>query len=40
MFTRIALRALKVFYSDVDKGLIAVNCEEKQNFPQHPVSYG
>ena len=32
MYTRIALRALKVSYSDVSEGGIAVNCEKTQFF--------
>ena len=32
LYTRIALRALKVSYSDVGEGGIAVNCEKKQVF--------
>ena len=34
LYTRITLRALKVSYSDVDGGGVAVN---GKNFPQHPV---
>ena len=44
MYTRIALRALKVSYSDVGEGEVAVKCEKTQFFPntlylQYGVSY-
>ena len=39
-YTRIALRALKVPYSDVGDGGVAVNCEKKTIFPEHPVCTG
>ena len=32
VYTRIALRALKVSYSDVGEGAVAVNCEKTQFF--------
>ena len=32
LYTRIALRALKVSYSDVGEGGVAVNCEKTQFF--------
>ena len=32
LYTRIALRALKVSYSDVSEGGVAVNCEKAQFF--------
>ena len=32
VYTRIALRALKVSYSDVGEGAFAVNCEKAQFF--------
>ena len=32
LYTRIVLRALKVFYSDLGEGGVAVNCEKKHNF--------
>ena len=31
------LRALKVSYSNVGEGGVAVNCEKKTIFPEHPV---
>ena len=37
MYIRIAFRALKVSYSDVGKGEVAVNCEKNTIFPEHPV---
>ena len=30
-------RALKVSYSDVGEGRVALNCEKKTFFPEHPV---
>ena len=33
----IALRALKVSYSDVGEGGVAVKCEKNTIFPEHPV---
>ena len=33
------LRAIKVSYSDVGEGGVAVNCERKTVFPEHPVVY-
>ena len=38
LYTRIAMRALKVSYSDVSEGSFAVNCEKK--FPEHPAFEG
>ena len=35
--SRIALRALKIFYSDVGEGGVAVNCEKNTIFAEHPV---
>ena len=32
VYTRIALRALKVSYSDVGEGGVAVNCEKKTQY--------
>ena len=37
LYTRIALRALKVSYSDVGEGGVVVNCEKNTIFPEHPV---
>ena len=37
LYTRIVLRALKVFYSDLGEGGVAVNCEKNTFFPEHPV---
>ena len=34
---RIVLRALKVSYSDVGEGGVAVKCENNTIFPEHPV---
>ena len=39
MYTRIALRALKVFYSDVGEGGDAVNCEKNTICNEHPVAH-
>ena len=36
-FTHIAFGALKVSYSDVGEGGVAVNCEKNAIFPKHPV---
>ena len=33
------LRALKVSYSNVGEGGVAVNCEKNTIFPEHPVYY-
>ena len=38
MHTRIVLRALKVSYSNVDEGGVAVNCEKNTIFLDHPGS--
>ena len=32
------MRAFQVCYSDVGEGGVAVNCEKKTIFPEHPVS--
>ena len=37
LYSCIALRALKVSYSDVGEGGVAVNCEKTQFFSEHPV---
>ena len=37
LYTSIALRALKVSYSDEGEGGVAVNCKKKPIFPKHPV---
>ena len=37
MYTCIALRALKVSYSDVGEGGFAVNCKKNTIFPEQPV---
>ena len=34
-----ALRTLKVSYSDVGEGGVAMNCEKNTFFPEHPVLY-
>ena len=39
MYSRIALSALKVSYSDVGEGGVAVNCEKKTIFPEQPETY-
>ena len=33
------MRALKVFYSYIGEGGVAVNCEKNTIFPEHPVEY-
>ena len=38
--SHIALRALKVSYSDVGEGGVGVNCEKNTIFPEHPVEKG
>ena len=38
VYTRIALRALNVFYSDLGEGGVAVNCKKKK-FSEHPVIF-
>ena len=40
LYTRIALRALKVSYSDVGEEGVTVNCEKSTIFPEHPVWAG
>ena len=37
MYTRIVLRALKVSYSYIGEGGVAMNCEKNTIFPEHPV---
>ena len=37
MYTRIAWRDLKVSFSDVGEGRVAVNCEKNTIIPEHSV---
>ena len=39
LWIRIALRALRVSYSNVGEGGVTVNCEKNTIFPEHPVLY-